>query len=257
MPRYAHHPPLRPPPPHYTRVLFRFIHPPIALSRFLPFCPPRCLSDVQASLADVDTLFKEGFALGEEGKWDEAVVSFRAAVVADPDCNAWCHLGFAEYNKAGKHCEASFEPYVRCLQHEPTNVGAHINLAGVLRDVRRDVDGAERLLRSALELDPESPIAHGHLSLLLEQERGDLDGAIAEMKNCLRCGGDFPGLDFGFDGEAKLVSLKEKKTKAHHAVVRVSSPPPPPLGRVFCFVSFIRSSPCPVLAGGLPATLPR
>jgi hypothetical protein len=49
--------------------------------------------------------------------------------------------------------------------------------------------------------------------LLLEQERGDLDGAIAEMESCLRVGG-VPG----FDGEAKLVSLRGKKTKAYTKV---------------------------------------
>ena len=212
-------------------------------------------------------LSKQGSALGEEGKWDEAAASFRAAVVADPTHNAWCYLGFAEFNNAGEHCEASFEPYTRCLQYNPTDIAAHINLAGVLRFARRDVDGAERLFRTALELDPESPDAHGHLSLLLEQERGDLDGAIAEMEGFLRCGGIS-----GFDGEAKLVSLKEKtkkidtrlrtyhvslkekKTKAHHAEVRTSSTAPPPHT---CFVSFHSSAyrPVPVLAG-LPAAMP-
>ena len=186
---------------------------------------------VRASHTEAEKIFKQGAALGEEGKWDEAAVLIRAGLVADPTYNAWCYLGFAEFNNAGEYCEASVEPYTRCLQHNPTVIAAHINLAVLLLHVRRDVDGAERLFRSALELDPESPDAHEHLSLLLEQERGDLDGAIAEMEGLLRCG-ENPG----FNGEAKLVSLKEKKTKAQHAVVRTSPPPPPPLGRVFCFV---------------------
>ena len=169
---------------------------------------------MQTSLAEAEDLFKDGVALSEEKKWAQAVLSFNAAVSADLNHRgASCQLGFAEYNNAGKHCEASFEPYTRCLQHDPTNVAVYINLAGVLLHVRRDVDGAERLLRSALELDPESPDAHGHLSLLLVQERGDLDGAIAEMENCMRVGG-VPG----FDGEAKLVSLKGMKTKAYTKV---------------------------------------
>jgi hypothetical protein len=143
-------------------------------------CLPRCLSGAQASLVEVDNLFKEEIALGEQGKWAEAVVSFNAVVSANHR-TASCRLGFAEHNKAGEHCEASFEPYTRCLELNPTNVAAHINLSGVLRDVRKDVDGTERLLRSALELDPQSPNTRGHISFLLEQ-RGDLDGAIVEME---------------------------------------------------------------------------
>ena len=168
---------------------------------------------VRASHTEAEKIFKQGAALGEEGKWDEAAVLIRAGLVADPTYNAWCYLGFAEFNNAGEYCEASVEPYTRCLQHNPTVIAAHINLAVLLLHVRRDVDGAERLFRSALELDPESPDAHGHLSLLLVQERGDLDGAIAEMENCMRVGG-VPG----FDGEAKLVSLKGMKTKAYTKV---------------------------------------
>ena len=172
---------------------------------------------VQASPTEAEKFFKQGVALGEAAKWDEAAVSLRAAVMPDPTYNAWCYLGLAEDKNAGKYCEASLEPHMRCFQHTPTDIGAHINLAGVLLHVRRDVDGAERLLRSALELDPGSPNAHGHLSELLEQERGDLDGAIAEMEGFLRFGG-IPG----FDGEAKLVSLKVMKTKAYTKVSAVT-----------------------------------
>ena len=142
-------------------------------------------------------------------------MSFNAVVSAKSNHRtASCRLGFAEHNKAGKHCEVSFEPYTWCLELNLTNVAAHINLSGVLRDVRKDVDGTERLLRSAFELDPQSPNTRGHISFLLEQ-RGDLDGAIVQMEGCLRYGG-IPG----FDGEA-LVSLKEKKRKAE---VRVATP---------------------------------
>jgi tetratricopeptide (TPR) repeat protein len=187
----------------------------------VPVCPLRRLSDVQASLTEAENLFRKGVTLGDEGKWAEASESFSAAVAADLNhSGASCRLGFAEYKKAGKHCEASFEPLTRCLELNPTtDSAAYVNLAGVLRYVRRDVDGAERLLRSALELDPGSPNAHGVLSELLEQERGDLDGAITEMEDCLRCGG-IPG----FEGEACLASLNEKKRKAHHVEVHIYIP---------------------------------
>ena len=246
----AHHadvPHIMPPRPLSPRArLFRFVLFCFVLFRSSAHRPAPVLAGVsaavalryvQASLAEAESLFKKGVALGDEGKWAEAVVSFSAAVAADLNhSGASCQLAFAEYKKAGEHCNASIEPYTRCLQHNPTNVTAHVNLAGVLRTVRRDVDEAERLLRRALELDPGCPYAHGLLSELLEQERGDLDGAITELESCLGCGG-IPG----WDGEANLVSLKEKKAKAHHAEVRTSIHP---TTRVFCFVSFIHPSSC-------------
>ena len=210
-----------------------FTHRPVPVRAGVPAAAP--LRYVQASLIEAENLFRKGVTLGDEGKWAEASESLSAAVAADLNhSDASCRLGFAEYKKAGKSCDASFEPYTRCLELNPTDTTAHINLAGELRTVRRDVDGAERLLRSALKLDPWSPYAYALLSELLELERGDLDGAIAELESCLRCGG-IPG----WDGKANLVSLKEKKTKARHAEVRAhhSTTPCPHHARVvFRFV---------------------
>ena len=204
-----------PPPRALQHVLFRAsAHRPVLVLTGVSAAIPLCA--MQVSLAEAETLLKEGSALGDKGEWAEAVVLLRAAVVVCPECNTWCLVGFAEDKIAGDYCEASVEPYTRCLQHNPTSLGAHTNLAAVLLHVRRDVDEAERLLRSALDLDPESPDAHAHFSELLEKERGDLDGAIAAMESCLRFGG-IPG----WDGEAKLVWLKEKKMKAEE--VRVAT----------------------------------
>ena len=107
-------------------------------------------------------------------------------------------------------CEASIEPFERCLALDPTDAGVHNKLAFVLWKVRSDVAGAERLFRRAIELEAtksRSASTHWQLSELLEEERGDLDGAIGEMEEFERLGGMF-----GVDGTQRIAKLTEKKT---------------------------------------------
>ena len=57
-------------------------------------------------------------------------------------------------------CEASYEPYTRCIALDPKHALAHNNLGArqPLKDVRKDYDGAEKMYRKAIELD----IKHTH-----------------------------------------------------------------------------------------------
>ena len=133
-------------------------------------------ADVRASAG---ARFAEGAALEAEGKYDEAVVAYRAAVEADPEMSgAWFSLGYAEYRKAGeKMSEASLEAYERCVALDPTHASAHSNLGVALEDVRKDYDGAEELWRKAIALNPTDAKAHYNLGNLLQTVRKDYDGA--------------------------------------------------------------------------------
>ena len=133
-------------------------------------------ADVRASAG---ARFAEGAALQAEGKYDEAVVAYRAAVEADPEMSgAWFSLGCAEFLKAGgKSSEVQIEPYERCVALDPTHATAHNNLGNALNNVRKDYDGAEELYRKAIALNPKYAAAHMNLGLLLETVRKDYDGA--------------------------------------------------------------------------------
>ena len=105
----------------------------------------------------------------------------------------------------GKRSEASYEPYTRCIALDPKHAMAHNNLGVLLKDVRKDYDGAERHYRKAIELNPKNAHAHRNLSIILEEQKNDIPGAIKLMEECIRLGG-VPGVD----NEQRLASLRAK-----------------------------------------------
>ena len=105
----------------------------------------------------------------------------------------------------GKLSEASYEPYTRCIALDPKHAKAHNNLGALLKNVRKDYDGAERHYRKAIELDPKQTAAHRNLSLILEYQKNDIPGAIKLVEECIRLGG-VPGRDC----EQDLARLRAK-----------------------------------------------
>ena len=135
--------------------------------------------------------YSEGLALGRNGekKWPEAIKAFQNCVALDANhSKAWFWLGQSYYLQNGsKNCEASYEPYTRCIALDPKNALAHGNLGSVLQYVRKDYDGAERHYRKAIELDPRA-YACWNLSLILENQKNDIPGAVKLVEECVRLG---------------------------------------------------------------------
>ena len=152
-------------------------------------------------------LYAEGERHRRAKKWPEAVEALRRCVELDPShSQAWCELGWAYYAQNGMtHCEAEYEPYTRCIALDPTHAIAHGNLALFLQKVRKDYDGAERMYRKAIELNPKQKYVHFNLSQILERQR-DIPGAIKLMEEYVRLGGR-PGIR---DGKDRLASLRRK-----------------------------------------------
>ena len=142
-----------------------------------------------------------------QGKFDEALAAFRAAVEKDPEMSAaWYRIGVAKTMKNGKQpCEAAYKPFKRCVELDPNHAGAHYYLGGVLLDVREDYARAEEHLRASIELNPKLAPAHQGLARVLDL-RGDLDGAIREMLAYVTLSGDPDG-----SGKAHAAALLEKK----------------------------------------------
>ena len=153
-------------------------------------------------------LFAKGMALYQQESWSEAIVALKKCVARDPEnSEAWFALGYAYHGQnGGKSCEASFEPYTRCIALDPKNVGAHNNLGNLLKNVRKDYDGAERMFRKAIELDPKYASAHWDLSLILEEQKNDIPGAVKLMEEFVNLGG-IPGWN---DGKDRLARLRAK-----------------------------------------------
>ncbi len=144
--------------------------------------PPRASAPETA-----EAKFAAGVALKKERKWADARAAFRAAVEKDPKMVAgWYELGVAEHEAHGRvPCEASYDPFARCAELDPTHVRARVHLARVLRE-RKDYDGAERVYRECLRIDPRHSMAHNNLGWLLHDARGDLDGAERMYREAIR-----------------------------------------------------------------------
>ena len=154
----------------------------------------------------VDTLYNEGLRHKDNEKWSEAIVAYQRCLSLDANhSKAWCALGYA-YNgqNGGKNCEAQIEPYTRCLALDPNHTDAHTNLGNVLREVRKDYDGAARHYRKAIEVDPKPTAACWNLSILLEHEMNDIPGAIEAIEEYIRRGNP------GYDGHQRLRFLQRK-----------------------------------------------
>ena len=158
------------------------------------------------NVREARTLYDEGVRHKHAKKWREAIAALRRCVELDPNkSEAWFELGIAYYSQNGeKDCEASFEPYARCLALDPNHTDAHNNLASVLMNVRKDDAGAERHYRKAIELNPKQTHACWNLSDLLEDERNDIRGAIEAIEEYIRRGNP------GNDGHQRLRFLQRK-----------------------------------------------
>ena len=182
-------------------------------------------------------------ALAAQKKWPEAIAAFRAAVEKDPEMSeAWFQIGYSENEKnggVGKATEASHAPLAHCLKLDPKHANAHTSLGNLLKDVRKDYDGAERhyrkaielepsdaeihfifgyfieivrkdyegaerLYRKAIELDPKNVNAHWDLSRFLENQKNDIPGAIKAVEEYIRRGNP------DNDGEQRLEKLRAK-----------------------------------------------
>ena len=151
--------------------------------------------------------YSEGIARKNEKKWPEAIKAFQNCVALDANhSQGWFWLGYAYFGQNGmKPCEASFEPWTRCIALNPKDAVAHNNLGNVLKDVRKDYDGAERHYRKAIELNPKYVFPLWNLSNILEYQKNDIPGAIKHLEECVRLGG-VPGID----GEQELARLRAK-----------------------------------------------
>ena len=143
-------------------------------------------------MATAQAHYDAGEAFYEQGKWDEALAAYRAAVKKDPEMSAaWAGIGASEIAKnGGQYCEAAHDPLKRCVEPNPNHADAHCRLGGVLLYVRKDDVRAEEHFRAATRLDPKD-VAPAHRGLAdILHKRGDLDGAIRAMLDCVEAGGD-------------------------------------------------------------------
>jgi tetratricopeptide (TPR) repeat protein len=124
-----------------------------------------------------------GMALAKRGKFDDAIVQYREALLLKSDMfEAHNNLGYA-LSRTGK-LDDSIAEYEKALDIEQKNAGVHYNLARALAE-RGKIDAAVEQYNAALNLKPDYAQAHASLAKLLVV-RGQLIDAIAHCETALK-----------------------------------------------------------------------
>src|SRR6188768_3027508 len=133
------------------------------------------LSVPTRAFADADALYRQGLALKEQGKNDEAIKKLEEAVAANPRHGmAWASLGHLYKQK----------------QDIPKAIGAYESATAVIKKDKvlwsnlgmayyrnKQLDKAIEALTTAAKLDPKDGDIRGNLGTV-KRQKGDLPGAI-------------------------------------------------------------------------------
>lgn len=124
-------------------------------------------------------LTRQGHALVEEGKYEEAEVFYNRALELEPDNPEYYnHLGHCFYLQ--ENCTKAEPFFKKALAREPLNAAYINNLANSLSYQDGDAKAkakAEKLYRKAVDLEPEDPDLRHNLGLCL-YEQGKYEAAI-------------------------------------------------------------------------------
>jgi tetratricopeptide (TPR) repeat protein/serine/threonine protein kinase len=129
-----------------------------------------------------------GRLLDDSHRSEEAVPYLTAAVALRSDsAGVYLNLGNALLGK--KDLDGAIREYRAALEIDPNYAMAHSNLGNALRD-HKDLDGAIREYQAALKIDPNFALAHNGLGNAL-LDNNDLEGAIREYRAALKIDPNF------------------------------------------------------------------
>jgi tetratricopeptide (TPR) repeat protein len=177
------------------------------LAAFLLFTTPL--------LGDVETLVREGIALYDSGKYDEAISKFSAALAEDPSSDLAAYELALTYSAKGDNaqCIALLEPRAKkksrvqapmhailgnCLDHaghpdravavyrrglkiNPNDTQLLYNLAVTLVG-RNDLDEARKLLKKELSITPHHQTGHYLLGQVFEAQGYRIQAALSYLR---------------------------------------------------------------------------
>ena len=128
------------------------------------------------------TYIESGNSLFEQGKLNEAIVSYQKALLNQPD-NAIVHNKLGEiYFIQGKVAEAIASVQL-ALKLQPNLAVAYKNLGNALQ-VQGKLDGAIRAYNKAVEIEPEFAEAYANIGSILSK-KGQLNEAITYFEQAL------------------------------------------------------------------------
>jgi Flp pilus assembly protein TadD len=122
--------------------------------------------------------------------WRDTITLFERSLAVSPR-NAFAHNNLGVARLAQGRIDDALAHYRAAIDADPSNAHAHSNLGQALLR-RGDLSAAEPTLREAVRLAPRFAEAHHNLGLVLSQ-RGDIAGAISAQETALRVRPDYAG----------------------------------------------------------------
>ena len=117
--------------------------------------------------------FRKGQGFLSAKKYDQAVEAFGMATHLDPNQGEYVsHLGYAQFLSNPKDAvvqRESMEQIARGIKASPDREMPHIYLARILQQ-KGDIEGAEKVFRRALKINPDSHAANQALRVLKMRE---------------------------------------------------------------------------------------
>ncbi|MDN5941094.1 MAG: tetratricopeptide repeat protein [Nitrospira sp.] len=144
-----------------------------------------------------------GDLLASEGRQEESVGSYRAAVSLEPDsAQAHWHLGIAL--QGSKDWAGATKEFSIAIQKDPDfalaynflgmAIAVDVSMNRVLpqEEKQRVYDYAVTLVRKAIKLDPSDASYHVSLGNLLDRYKGDIEAGLAEIRTAVRLDPQYP-----------------------------------------------------------------
>ena len=178
----------------------------------------RCLKLSSFSMK-ADAHYNLGFALGDQGKLDEAIAAYREAIRLKPGyAEAHNNLGNA-LGEQGKHEEAEKE-LREAVRLKPDYAEAHSNLGNALGDQGK-LDEAVAAYREAIRLNPDLAEAHYNLGVALG-EQGKLDEAVAAYREAIRLNPDYAEAHYNLGNELRKQGKTEEAIAEYREAIRLN-----------------------------------
>jgi protein O-mannosyl-transferase len=127
-----------------------------------------------------------GFALAEQGRYDEAIAHYKTALRSQPRAIIWNNLG-QSLVATGK-LEEAINAFQNALRQNPSFSSAHRNLALALVRTGRQQESLIHF-SDAVRLEPENASLHNNYAIVLGRA-GRTDEAIQEFQTALRLAPD-------------------------------------------------------------------
>jgi predicted O-linked N-acetylglucosamine transferase (SPINDLY family) len=161
---------------------------------------------------DAARLLEEGVALEQQGRLDEALLRYEAAVRVAPDL-ARAHFLRGNILLEKGDAEAAKAAYATALMYKPDSAAAHYNMGNACALLGQH-DAAVNSCRQALALKPDFVDAEVALGAALE-ELGQLEAAVASYQRALLIKPDYTEVHYNLANALKLLGRTDEAAASY------------------------------------------